>query len=129
MAKATLTLSDGTNVLVEGSAEEIARIMSLHSTTIQPRPSPSPATPKPKKPRSTSKKSSQSIIGPKQRIFDLKSLGFFDEKKSIVDIQKKLEELGHIYAQTSLSPALVRLVRGRDLRRIKEDKVWMYINP
>jgi hypothetical protein len=129
MAKATLTLPDGTTVLIEGSAEEIARIMSLHSTTIQAQPSHHPSTTKPKKPKITSKKSSQSGAGPKQRIFELKSLGFFDEKKSIVDIQKKLEEQGHIYAQTSLSPALVRLVRSKDLRRVKEDKVWMYVNP
>jgi hypothetical protein len=129
MAKATLKLSDGTTVLIEGSPEEIARIMSLHSTTTQDQPSkPLPKT-KTKKPKTTNKKSSQSATGPKLRIFELKSLGFFDEKKSIVDIQKKLEEQGHIYAQSSLSPALVRLVRGKDLRRVKEDKVWMYVNP
>jgi len=129
MAKATLTLSDGTMVLIEGSSEEIAKIMSLHSTTIQTQSSKPPSTTKANKSKSTSKKSSQSMTGPKQRIFELKSSGFFEEKRSIMDIQKKLEEQGHIYAQSSLSPALVRLVRSRDLRRVKEDKVWLYVNP
>lgn len=129
MAKATLKLSDGTTVLIEGSAEEIVRIMSLHSTTIPISPSKPISIKNVKKVKSTSKKSSQSGTGPKQRIFELKSSGFFDDKKSIVDIQKKLEEQGHIYAQSSLSPALLRLVRSRDLRRIAEDKVWMYVNP
>lgn len=129
MAKATLTLSDGTTVLIEGSPEEIARIMSLHSTNFQTQSSKHPSTTRAKKSKSTSKKSSQSTTGPKPRIIELKSLGFFDEKRSIVDIQKKLEEQGYIYAQTSLSPALYRLTRHKDLRRVKDAKVWLYVNP
>jgi hypothetical protein len=129
MATATLTLSDGTTVLIEGSPEEIARIMSLHSTTIQTRSSKPPSTTKAKKSKRTSKKSSQPITGPKQRIIELKSLGFFEDKRSIIDIQKKLEEQGYIYAQASLSPTLFRLVGSKDLRRIKEDKVWLYVKP
>lgn len=129
MAKATLTLSDGTTVLIEGSSEEIARIMSLHSTNSQIQSLKPPSTTRVKKSKSTSKKSSQSTTGPKLRIIELKSLGFFDEKRSIVDIQKKLEEQGYIYAQTSLSPALTRLTRHKDLRRVKDAKVWLYVNP
>jgi hypothetical protein len=129
MAKATLTLSDGTTVIIEGSPEEISRIMSLHSTTVQTQSSKPPPTTRAKKSKSPSKKSSQSTTGPKLRIIELKSLGFFDEKRSIVDIQKKLEEQGYIYAQSSLSPTLYRLTRSKDLRRFKENKVWLYVNP
>lgn len=129
MAKASLKLSDGTSVLIEGSPEEIAKIMSLHSKAIENKSKALSSITKTKKSRPTSKKPSQSSTGPKQRIFELKSIGFFDEKKSIVDIQKKLEEQGHIYAQSSLSPVLLRLVRANDLRRVKEDKIWLYVNP
>jgi hypothetical protein len=129
MAKASLKLSDGTTVLIEGSPEEIAQIMSLHSKSIKDQSIKIHSTNKKKKPKSTSRKSSQSAPGPKYRIVELKSLGFFDEKRNIADIQKKLEEQGYIYAQTSLSPTLYRLVRSKDLRRLKENKAWVYFNP
>ena len=42
-------------------------------------------------------------------------------------VQKKLEENGHIYAQSSLSPALIALTKKKCLRRMKEKKGWVYV--
>jgi hypothetical protein len=120
MAKAILTLPDGTVVSIKGSIEEIDRIMSLHEKSAQLKDSKTIPVGKIKR--------KSPIIGPKGRIQELKEGGFFKEKRSIADIQEKLEENGHIYAQTSLSPTLVRLVREKVLRRVKEDSAWMYVN-
>jgi len=66
--------------------------------------------------------------GPQTYILELKNSGFFEEKRTIADIQRKLEELGHIYAQTSLSTPLLRLVRSKKLSRVKENDSWYYIS-
>jgi hypothetical protein len=129
MAKATLTLPDGTIVTVTGSAEEIASIMSLHGASTKPSGRTTTASAKGAKKVPASKKSGKSRGGPKQRIQALVDAGFFKERKSINDIQAKLEEEGHIYAQSSLSPALVRLTRDKALRRVKHDNKWAYVNP
>ncbi len=62
-------------------------------------------------------------------IRQLKSEGFFGTKRTLGSIQERLEELGHIYPQTSLSPALIKLTKKRELRRLKEKGVWVYVNP
>jgi hypothetical protein len=129
VAKATLTLPDGTTVSISGSPEEIASIMSLHGgTTRSQRKSPAPAAKHRAKPIEPTKKKKPKA-GPKQRVQALIDAGFFKEQRSIVHIQTKLEEEGHIYAQSSLSPALVRLTREKALRRVKHDKLWAYVNP
>jgi hypothetical protein len=64
--------------------------------------------------------------GPQTFILELKNNGFFSEQRSISDVQRKLEEMGHIYAQTSLSTPLIRLVRSNKLRRVKENDSWNY---
>jgi len=72
------------------------------------------------------KKSAKSGKGPQTYMLELINSGFFSEKRTIADIQKKLEELGHIYAQTSLSAPLLRLVRSKKLSRTKENDSWYY---
>ena len=130
MAKATLTLPNGTHVAVDGSPEEIAKLMSLYSSEGETghqksnlrSPSQDESTAK------TKKKSSSAKKGPRGYISDLTEIGFFKQKRNIAEIQKKLEEQGHIYAQTSLSPTLLRLVRDHELRRIKDKDGWVYVN-
>ncbi|NOH02219.1 MAG: hypothetical protein HND47_09810 [Chloroflexi bacterium] len=83
----------------------------------------------PAKKASKSRKSSKgSKGGPQTYMLELKNSGFFEEKRTIADIQRKLEELGHIYAQTSLSTPLLRLTRSKKLSRVKENDSWYYIS-
>lgn len=83
----------------------------------------------PAKKVSKSRKSSKgSKGGPQTYMLELKNSGFFEEKRTIADIQRKLEELGHIYAQTSLSTPLLRLTRSKKLSRVKENDSWYYIS-
>jgi hypothetical protein len=64
--------------------------------------------------------------GPQTFILELKNSGFFSEQRSISDVQKKLEEMGHIYSQAFLSTPLIRLVRSKKLKRVKENDSWNY---
>jgi len=124
MAKATVTLPNGTKVVFEGDPNELETVVRLLGTAEvlssrdgTPRPPPRTA---PRSRRQT---------GPTEYVLSAKDEGFFREKRTISDIQKKLEEMGHIYDQAHLSPPLLRLVRGQSLRRIKESGVWKYVNP
>lgn len=128
MAKANMVLPDGTKVMIEGTAEEVAILLSKCSPTGTSSFG-----------RKTSRKSGRKISGRKEKgpgkkksgptsyITDLVGEQYFKSKRTLGDIQKKLEEGGHIYAQTSLSPVLTRLTRKRTLRRIKEKKGWVYV--
>jgi hypothetical protein len=126
MAKASLVLPTGAKVQLEGTAEEIAILLSRFSgdsTAEATRRVGKKTHPKTRKER----KSSRS--GPTGLVLDLIDEGYFKARRSLPDIQKKLEEKGHIYAQTSLSPILLRLVRRKNvnLRRIKDKKGWIYV--
>jgi len=61
------------------------------------------------------------------RILNLKSDGFFKEKRSLRDIQKKLDEMGHYKLITSLSPIILRLLRRGELTRYEEEQKLYYI--
>lgn len=136
MAKANLTLPDGTKVAIEGSAEEVASLLNTFSQAQSSRATPT--TRKKSSRKASSKKrapskarasdgSRKKSAGPTGYILELRDSGFFKERRTLPDIQKKLEELGHIYAQTSLSSPLIRLVKKRELRRLKEKKGWAYV--
>ena len=127
MAKANLILPNGTKVDIEGNADEVALLLSKFSQpqgTQQARQAPK------RKARRTSTVDGirKAKLGPIGHISAMAEEDFFKSKRTLADIQKKLEEKGHIYAQTSLSPALVRLVRKKALRRIKTNKQWVYVS-
>ena len=132
MAKANLSLTDGTKVTIEGAAEEVAIILSKCSPTGVP-PSggetPKRVPLRQRAGRSKGNGPAKKKSGPTLYITELVDEQYFKSKKrTLGDIQKKLEERGHIYAQTSLSPILTRLTRKRTLRRIKETKGWVYVS-
>jgi len=53
--------------------------------------------------------------------------GFFKKPRDLASIRTALAEMGHHYPVTTLSPIMLRLVRKRNLRRIKEQKRWVYV--
>jgi len=124
MAKAELILFDGTKVIIDGSPEEITKVLgSLGSA--QP-PSKRAASSRPAAKRTA--RQNPAPEGPTAFILDLKKEGFFKERRSFNEIRKALEERGHIYPRTSISPVVIKLVRRKDLRRIKEGKRWAYVS-
>ena len=62
------------------------------------------------------------------RIRKLKVENFFVEPKTIVDVRNALEHIGHVYKSSALSPALLFFIRNGELRRIKKDNQWAYVN-
>jgi hypothetical protein len=68
-------------------------------------------------------------VGPTEYIRELIGEGYFKTKREIGAVRDKLEERAHIYPVTSISGPLLRLVKKKELRRLKEDEVWRYVNP
>ena len=131
MAKAKLTLPNGTKVAIEGTEEEVATLVRRFSD-LAAEPTGGGRTRAGRTARAQkvarAKKAGKSA-GPVGHIRELRDQGFFKSKRSINDVQEKLEEKGQIYALTNLSPALLWLVRARPavLGRIKEGGVWKYV--
>lgn len=130
MAKATLVLPDGTKVDIDGTANEVAKLLATFSldSTAHPKKQRSKRKRAPKPAGSTTKKAT-ARKGPQKLIGELAAENFFKgSKRTIGGIQKKLEEKGHIYAQESLSTPLLRLTRNGTLRRLKEKGAWVYVS-
>ncbi len=130
MATANLTLPNGSKVAIEGTAEEVAALISRLSGG----GAGGDLTPIKRQRRkragaaSGGERGDRRSTGPRGLIGQLASEDYFKaQKRTIGDIQKKLEQDGHIYALHSLSPALLRLTRAKTLRRIKEKKGWVYV--
>lgn len=123
MAKVNLTLPNGTEVLIEGSASDVAELVERlqgsggKSVDGAKRKSRTVKSPTPRK-----------GAGPMVLIQELIGAGFFDQRRTINHVQGELEQKGHIYPLTHLSTPLLRLVRSRALRRMKEEGQWVYVN-
>ena|SRR3989344_4834128 len=127
MTKATLTLENGTSVLIEGSASEVKELLDIFSGKHTTFKKPTAAKHRKRTSGGVEGKKKSNKQGPADLIRDLIQENYFKaNKRSLSDIQKKLEERGHIYAQTSLSTPLTRLTRSQELRRLKEKKGWVY---
>jgi hypothetical protein len=125
MPKADLVLSDGTRVTIQGTSEQVASLVQQitgHSKA-ETRGDARGA------PRRAHHGKAATTKGPVDHIRDLIADGFFASKQGLGDVRKKLEEGAHIYPITTLAPALYRLVRAKELRRLKEGGTWKYVNP
>lgn len=119
MAKAHITTKDGTQVTIEGTPREVAALLSqLKGGISGSKRKDVPTIRYKSKPKAT----------PMNLIAELIDGGFFKKPKELSAIKLALEEQGHYYPATSLSPALLRLVRRRHLRRIKDKRRWLYVN-
>ena len=114
MAKSHITTKSGTKVIIEGTADEVVALVAKfeggQEHEVKPRPS-----------RASSKAGLASLIA------ELIDGGFFRKPKELSAIKLALEEQGHFYPVTTLSPVMLRLVRKRSLRRIKDQKRWQYV--
>ena len=120
MPKAHITTKAGARITIEGNPEEVALIVrQLHGT---------PATPKNRSGAISRKDgpSRSSRVTPTNLILSLIEDGFFKKPKDLPAVKAALEERGHHYPVTTLPPSLLRLVRTRRVRRIKEKKRWFY---
>jgi hypothetical protein len=123
-----MVLPNGTTVHIEGTADEVATLLMRCSTnpTINARQETHRKSSRPSAKRGG--RNRQQRKGPKTLVNDLAKENFFKSKRTIGEVQKKLQEKGHIYALYSLSTPLLRLTRERVLRRLKEKTGWVYVN-
>jgi hypothetical protein len=132
MAKANLVLPDGTKVTIDGTADEVASLLGRFSSTGAPSRASGARSPRSGRRKSVGEakaKTKAKRAGPTGYIRDLIEEGYFKTKREISAVRDKLEERAHIYPVTSISGPLYRLVKNKELRRIKEDGAWKYVNP
>jgi hypothetical protein len=121
MAKAQITLSDGMTVSVSGTPDEITAVVArLQGPGAPTSGAKSGGTPKSKR------KPGAGRVQITDLIENLIDGGFFKKPKDLAAVKLALEEMGHHYPVTTLSPTMLRQVRKRNLRRLKQDKRWMY---
>jgi hypothetical protein len=123
MAKAQLTTSKGTKIVIEGTADEVAAMVRQleASESGGHRTDSHQSRGKSRLPVRKAK------VGPVVLISELIDGGYFKKPKGLGNIKETLEEQGHFYPVTSLSPVVLRLVKKRQLRRVKEGIRWLYV--
>lgn len=125
MAKAQITLPDGVTVTVSGTPEEISAVVSRLQVGLRPKKNAGPQT---RAGNSTSNhtRGTTRRVQVTDLIEQLVESGFFKQPKDLAAVKAALEEIGHHYPVTTLSPTLLRLVRKRNLRRLKQNGRWVY---
>jgi hypothetical protein len=118
MAKANITTKDGMSIAIEGTPKEVAELVA------QLKGQGSPAT---IRRRSNARTNESQRATPVNLVLELIDGGFFKKPKELGAVKVALEEHGHFYPVTTLSPTMLRLVRRRQLRRIRDKKRWLYV--
>ena len=120
MPKAHITTKSGSTIVIEGKPEDVALIVQqLQGAEVVLRGRQRARVPK-------QKRTARQKITPTNLILSLVEGGFFKKPKDLVAVKEALKEMGHHYPVTTLSPSLLRIVRRRGLRRMREEKRWVY---
>ncbi len=117
MAKAHIKRPDGTSIVIEGEPQEVAALVSIIESGT---PRKGRALTKPEK------RGKRERLSLSDSLLLLMDEGFYKKPKDLAAVKTALAERGHVYPVTTISPALLRLVQRRYLRRIKQDKRWFY---
>ena len=116
MAKAQINFPDGTRVTLEGTPEEISAV--VYRGKEKPRVNR-------RRVKVEGKTTSQRLqLG--DLIAELIDGGLFKKPKDLASVRAALANMGHHYPITTLSGAMLNQVRKRNLRRLKQDKRWVY---
>lgn len=118
MPTASITLRSGAKVVIEGTQTEVVELVARFQGGLLPEA----AAPERPAVRARTKPA-----GPISLIGDLIDADFFSAPRELGAVKSALEAQGHFYPTTSLSPLMLRLVRGKQLRRIKTNKRWTYV--
>lgn len=120
MARAQISLPGGIVVNVSGTPDEISSVVSR----LQGGPA---SRREPVSSRASSRKVAKAgRVQITDLIENLIDGGFFKKPKDLAAVKQALEEAGHHYPVTTLSPTMLRQVRKRNLRRLKQDGRWIY---
>lgn len=125
MATASIELSDGTKVLLDGSPEEIARVLNLYGGPVTSSMALLPTGQRLTPPQNGERRIHKAP-GPMQHLRNLIAENFFAECRHLSEVRQELETRGHIYPLTHLSNPIRRLVVSKELRRLREGRLWAY---
>ncbi|MFH0869359.1 MAG: hypothetical protein V1839_03965 [archaeon] len=120
MAKANIETKQGTKIAIEGSAEEVAAIVS----SVQSREKLIEVRKEFVKEVAHRKRARSSALV--DMILEMKANTFFNKPQSITEVKNALAEKAHFYPLPTVSTTLIRLVRRGELGRIKDDGIWKY---
>ncbi len=115
MAKAQITTPEGITINIEGTPKEISAVAEDLKKRV--------AEPGLARRRKTAKSGRLLLV---DHIASLKDGGFFKKPRDLASVKNALAEMGHHYPITTLSPIMLRQVRRRNLRRIREKGRWLY---
>jgi hypothetical protein len=118
MAKAHITTPDGVTIKIDGTTDEIAALVAKFRSPVQ-------IAARPPVGGKNRRKGVQKV----QLVDMIDSLldgGFFKTPRDLAAVRSALAEMGHHYPMTTLSGVMLRKVRKRGLRRLKQDKRWVY---
>ena len=118
MPTASITMPGGAKVVIEGTQAEVAELLAVFH-----RSDSAPAKVRPRGPTNITART-----GPLELLLELTDEGFFKTPKDLGAARQALQERGHFYPSTTLSPLMLRLVRRKTLRRIKDNKRWAYVS-
>ncbi len=123
MAKAHVKLPDGTVVRVEGTGQEISEfVQKLQGGGARARKGAQ--VQRVRHGQAGEKVSRPALVDLLGALIDG---GFFKKKpQGLAAVKLALEEMGHCYPVTTLSGAMLTEVRKHNLRRLKQDKRWVY---
>lgn len=118
MPTASITLPSGATVVIEGTQAEVANLLTIfqHGEPVRTKARPRSVT------------NTNARTGPLELLLELIEEGFFKTPKDLGSAKQALRERGHFYPSTTLSPLMLRLVRRKALRRIKDSKRWAYVS-
>lgn len=120
MARAQIITKTGTRITIEGDPQEVAAIVRQVQGVMPASAGRGRAAP------GAVRRSARQRATPTNLIVSLIDGGFFRKAKDLGAVRIALAEMGHHYPVTTLSPVLLRFVRKRQLRRIKEKNRWLY---
>lgn len=118
MAKAEIVTPDGIKIKIDGTPEEVAQILEHARQAAAPM-----------RGRKATKPSAGSARkqGLPELLDALRAETYFKDKRSLGDISSRLGEIGSHYSGTTLGKQLLREVRARRLRRLREGGKWVYV--
>src|SRR5689334_22002766 len=119
MPRAVITTKGGATVAIEGTQDEVRGLLGLFERSEQV------GSPLSDRPVLRTKRGTKTT--PMGLLSDLIAAGFFAEPRELGAVKQALEEQGQFYPVTTLSPLMLRLVRRKELRRIKVRKRWTYV--
>ena len=121
MVKAIIKSKTGAQIVIEGTKEEVGKILSDFERLSAVREMKEAISHGASKIREEKKRKTASNL-----IAELRESGYFDKPKSLGEVAQGLETRGYLYPTTTLSGVVLHLVKRGLLGRRKADGKWVY---